>query len=68
MVCCLRPQHHIIPVHQIHSLDPSLQPKAWLDVMSNQFTSSDEKNEAMEEILILVKDLNHSRMFLKVRF
>ena len=46
----------ITPVSQIHSLDPALHPRAWLDVMSSAWTSRDEKNEAMEEILLLSKD------------
>lgn len=54
----------ITPVAQIHSLDPSLHPRAWLDVMSSAWTSRDEKNEAMEEILLLAKDKSHSRMLL----
>ena len=46
----------ITPVGQIHSLDPALHPRAWLDVMSCNWTSREEKNEAMEEILLLAKD------------
>jgi hypothetical protein len=46
----------ITPVGQIHSLDPALHPRAWLDVMSSAWTSREEKNEAMEEILLLAKD------------
>ena len=41
---------------QIHSLEPSLQPRAWIDVMASANTTRDEKNEGMEEILILAKD------------
>jgi len=63
-VACLR-RARITPVNQIHSLDPSSQPKAWLDVMASGLTTRDEKNEAMEEILILVKDKNHAKMFLE---
>lgn len=54
----------ITPVGQIHSLDPALHPRAWLDVMASAWTSRDEKNEAMEEILLLAKDKSHSRMLL----
>jgi len=54
----------ITPVGQIHSLDPALHPRAWLDVMASEWTSRDEKNEAMEEILLLAKDKSHSRMLL----
>lgn len=57
----------ITPVGQIHSLDPALHPRAWLDVMASAWTSKDEKNEAMEEILLLSKDKNHARMLLEVR-
>ena len=53
----------IIPVAQIHALDPSAQPRAWLDVLANADTSSDEKIEATEEILILAKDKQKSRIF-----
>ena len=49
---------------QIHGLDPAAQPKAWLDVMASSYTSDDEKNEAMEEILILAKDKRRARIFL----
>jgi len=58
----------IVPVSQIHSLNPSMQPKAWLDVMASILTTRLEKNEAMEEILILAKDKHHARMMLEVRF
>lgn len=58
----------ITPVGQIHSLDPALHPRAWLDVMASAWTSKDEKNEAMEEILLLSKDKNHARMLLEVGF
>jgi len=54
----------ITPVGQIHSLDPALHPLAWLDVMACDWTSRDEKNEAMEEILLLAKDKSHSRNLL----
>jgi len=64
IVCCRR-KGKITPVSQIHSLSPSLQPRAWLDVMASIGTTPDEKSEAMEEILILCKDKNHARMFLE---
>lgn len=54
----------ITPVAQIHGLDPASQPRAWLDVMASADTSEDEKNEAMEEILILAKDKSRARIFL----
>ena len=57
----------ITPVNQIHSVDPSLHPRAWLDAMTSAWTSREEKNETMEEILILAKDKGHSRMLLEVR-
>ena len=63
--CCR--MERICPLNQIHSLDPSLHPRAWLDVMTSAWTSREEKNEAMEEILILTKDKGHSRMLLEVR-
>jgi hypothetical protein len=49
----------ITPVNEIHALDPSLQPKAWLGVMASMNTTTDEKDEAMEEIMILAKDKVH---------
>jgi hypothetical protein len=55
----------IIPVDQIHSLEPSLQPRAWLDVMASANTTRDEKSEGIEEILILAKDKRHARFFLE---
>lgn len=55
----------IVPVDQIYSLEPSLQPRAWLDVMASANTSQDQKNEGMEEILILAKDKRHARFFLE---
>jgi hypothetical protein len=58
----------IVPVSQIHGLDPSSQPRAWLDVLASADTSNDEKTEAMEEILILAKDKQRARIFLEVRF
>ena len=67
LVPACRRMGRITPVNQIHSLDPSLHPRAWLDVMASAWTSREEKNEAMEEILILAKDKGHSRMLLEVR-
>lgn len=61
-VACLR-KGKIIPVAQIHSLDPSSQPRAWVDVISSADTEVFEKIEAMEEILILAKDKNRTRLF-----
>lgn len=46
----------VVPLGQIHSLRPSLQPRAWLDVMASAHTNRDDKNESMQEILILAKD------------
>jgi hypothetical protein len=53
----------IIPLAQIHALDPATQPRAWLDVLASADTSPDEKIEATEEILILAKDKQKSRIF-----
>jgi len=55
----------ITPVNQIHSLEPSLHPRLWLEVMANARTTLDEKNEAMEEILILAKDRLNARTLLE---
>ena len=54
-VACMR-KGRIVPVGQIHSLEPLRQPKAWLDVMASANTSRDEKDEAMEELSIFIKD------------
>ena len=64
-VACLR-HVRILPVSQIHSLDPAFQPRAWLDVLASADTSGDEKTDAMEEILILAKDKQRARIFLEV--
>jgi hypothetical protein len=45
-----------IRVNEIHALEPSRQPIAWLDVMASANTTRDEKNEAMEEIMMFAKD------------
>jgi hypothetical protein len=54
----------ILPAGQIHGLDPATQPRAWLDVVASANTTDEEKNEAMEEILILAKDKRRARIFL----
>jgi hypothetical protein len=54
-VACLR-KGRIVPIGQIHSLEPSRQPKAWLDIMASANTSREEKDEAMEELSIFIKD------------
>jgi len=61
---CLR-DVRIIPVSQIYGLQPSQQPRAWLDVMASAHTSMDEKNEAMEEICIIAKDKNNAAVLLQ---
>uniref|UniRef100_A0A7S2UIG5 Uncharacterized protein n=1 Tax=Attheya septentrionalis TaxID=420275 RepID=A0A7S2UIG5_9STRA len=63
-VACMR-KVRITPVNEIHALDPSLQPKAWLGVMASMNTTTDEKDEAMEEIMILAKDKDRARMLLE---
>ena len=60
-VACLR-KGKIVPVAQIHSLDPASQPRAWVDVVSSADTETFEKIEAAEEILILAKDKNRTRL------
>ena len=55
----------ILPAGQIHGLDPSAQPKAWLDVVASANTSEDEKMEALEEILILAKDKRRAQILLE---
>lgn len=59
-------KNKIIPLNQIHSLDPAKQPRAWLDVLASSSSSMDEKTEAMEEILIWSKDKAQARRFLEV--
>lgn len=63
-IACFR-KCRITPGAQIHGLSPSLQPVAWLEVMASSLTTVEEKNEAMEEILILAKDKTHARMLLE---
>jgi hypothetical protein len=55
----------LVSVSHIHSLTPSLQPQAWLDVICNEFSSKEEIKEAMEEIVLYAKDKHHGRMFLE---
>lgn len=50
---------------QIHSLNPSAQPRAWLDVLASAETTHDDKIEAMEEILILAKDKQRAKVFVE---
>jgi hypothetical protein len=54
----------ILPAGQIHGLDPAAQPRAWLDIVASANTTDEEKNEAMEEILILAKDKRRARILL----
>lgn len=63
-VACLR-HVKILPVNEIHGMDPAHQPRAWLDVLASADTSNDDKTEAMEEILILAKDKQRARIFLE---
>eukprot|EP00536_Pseudo-nitzschia_multiseries_P012075 jgi/Psemu1/326675/estExt_fgenesh1_pg.C_4410020 len=62
-VACLR-NARILPIAQIHGLDPSSQPRAWLDVVASANTSNDQKIEAMEEILLSAKDKRRAKVFL----
>mmetsp|Transcript_1350 Transcript_1350/g.3446 ORF Transcript_1350/g.3446 Transcript_1350/m.3446 type:complete len:204 (+) Transcript_1350:1-612(+) len=62
-VACLR-NVRILPIAQIHGLDPSSQSRAWLDVVASANTSNDQKNEAMEEILLSAKDKRRAKVFL----
>ena len=62
-VACLR-NVRILPIAQIHGLEPTSQPRAWLDIVASANTSNDEKNEAMEEILLLAKDKRRAKIFL----
>eukprot|EP00934_Nitzschia_sp_Nitz4_P003672 Nitzschia sp. Nitz4//scaffold110_size71422//56770//59455//NITZ4_005882-RA/size71422-augustus-gene-0.14-mRNA-1//1//CDS//3329533113//3662//frame0 len=62
-VACLR-NARILPIGQIYGLDPAVQPKAWLDVVASVNTTEDERNEALEEILILSKDKKRARILL----
>jgi len=62
-VACLR-NGRIVPVQQIHGLEPSQQPRAWLDVMASVNTTMEEKNEAMEEIINHSKDKQRARLLL----
>ena len=53
-----------LPAGQIHGLETSQQPKAWLEIVASSLSSGNEKIEAMEEILILAKDKRAARIFL----
>jgi hypothetical protein len=55
---------HILPAGQMHGLDPAAQPRSWLDIVASANTTEKEKNEAMEEILILGKDKQGARILL----
>eukprot|EP00978_Attheya_sp_CCMP212_P004619 scaffold10074_cov59-Attheya_sp.AAC.1 len=54
-IACMR-KVPFIRVKEIHALEPSRQPIAWLEVMASMNTTRDEKNEAMEEIMMFAKD------------
>ena len=62
-VACLR-NVRILPIAQIHGLEPTSQPRAWLDIVASANTSNEQKNEAMEEILLLAKDKRRAKIFL----
>ena len=53
------------PVNMIYALNPTDQPRAWLDVLASAETSHDEKIEAMEEIMILAKDKSRARVLVE---
>lgn len=63
-VACLR-TGKVLPLTQIYCLDPSSQPRAWLDILASADTRYDEKIEATEEVLILAKDKHKSRIFVE---
>ena len=62
-VACLR-NVRILPIAQIHGLEPSSQPRAWLDVVASANTTNEQKNEALEEVLLLAKDKRRAKIFL----
>jgi len=62
-VCCLR-NIRTLPLSQIHGLELNLQPKAWLNIVASAHTTVEQKNEAMEEILLLAKDKRRVKLFL----
>lgn len=53
------------PVSLIYTLNPTDQPRAWLDVLASAETSHDEKMEALEEIMILAKDKSRARILVE---
>lgn len=53
----------VIRIAQIYRLNPSAQPRAWLDVLASAETSNSDKIEATEEVIILSKDKQMSRFF-----
>lgn len=53
----------VVPISQIYALDPSKQPRAWLDVLASADTCLEDKIEATEEVTILAKDKQKCRIF-----
>jgi hypothetical protein len=55
----------IAPVEKIHSLPPHLHVVAWMSVLSSTNRSIEEKCEALNEILVLIKDKKHAKRMLE---
>lgn len=53
----------MIPIAQIYRLNPTSQPRAWLDLLASAETTTSDKIEATEEVIILSKDKQMSRFF-----
>jgi hypothetical protein len=52
----------VIPINEIHSLDPAAQPKAWLDILASAKTSQQDKIESIKAMIILGKDKQRARL------
>jgi hypothetical protein len=62
-LCFFQKKVKVVPISQIYALDPSRQPKAWLDILASADTRLEDKIEATEEITILAKDKQKCRIF-----
>jgi len=52
------------PLNKIHSLPLNLHAVAWMGIISSNYRSIEEKHEALQEILLLVKDKNYAKKML----
>mmetsp|Transcript_23055 Transcript_23055/g.33023 ORF Transcript_23055/g.33023 Transcript_23055/m.33023 type:complete len:309 (-) Transcript_23055:55-981(-) len=52
------------PLNKIHSLSLNLHAVSWMGIISSNYRSIEEKHEALQEILLLVKDKNYAKKML----